>query len=151
MERTRYFVYVYRDLDGKAQYVGYGGRVLRATSHQSASHNRLLAAFLGRRKFLLEACGPFGSERTGRAVETALISALRPRLNRNQGESKWRLWPIGVPENLVERLVSEPLTRKDLLRRCRRSSSVPYLSVPTDTCMSRHVLERNCRKGQSLY
>ena len=66
MERTRYFVYVYRDLDGKAQYVGYGGRVLRATSHQSASHNRLLAAFLGRRKFLLEACGPFGSERTGR-------------------------------------------------------------------------------------
>ena len=39
MERTRHFAYVYRDLDGKAQYVGYRRSVLRATSQQSVSHN----------------------------------------------------------------------------------------------------------------
>jgi hypothetical protein len=40
----------------------------------------------------------------GRAVETALISALDPRFNRAEGATKHRFRPLGVPENFSERI-----------------------------------------------
>jgi hypothetical protein len=127
---NRHYVYIYRDLTRKVQYVGYGGRVFRATSHQSGSHSSKLFTFLNRKKHVLEICGPLGSEEAARAIETALISALEPPLNVSKGPGKWRFRRLGVPERFAERLAEPQLTRQGLLARVRVASRVPCLFVP---------------------
>src|SRR4051794_6528136 len=93
-----HYVYLYRDDRGKVRYVGYGRKPGRASVHQSRSHNDALNAFLSKGKYALEIAGPFGSEETGRAVESALISALAPDLNRAPGQTRWTFRPLGVPK-----------------------------------------------------
>lgn len=124
-----HYVYIYRDLDRNPMYVGYGSRATRAVSHQSGSHNPRLDAFLRKARYTLEICGPFRNEATGRALETALISALDPKLNIHPGEGRWQFRPLGVPEHLADRLAQPPLTRRDLLRRCRLASRTPFVFV----------------------
>jgi excinuclease UvrABC nuclease subunit len=99
-----HFVYIYRDLRGRVLYVGYGANSGRGASHQSGSHNPELDAYLRTSAYRAEISGPFGSEEMGRAVETALISALDPRFNRAEGATKHRFRPLGVPENFSERI-----------------------------------------------
>ncbi len=111
-----HYVYLYRDVRGKVRYVGYGEKPSRATVHLSRSHNELLTAFLAKGKYELEIAGPFGTEEIGRAVETVLISALKPDCNRAPGQTRWIFRPLGVPESFVDRLNLPPLTRSDFLQ-----------------------------------
>src|SRR2546430_15561681 len=92
-----HFVYLYRDERGRAQYVGYGERAARASSHLRESHNPGLSEFIQSGKFSIEVAGPYETEKIGRTVETALISALKPVLNVIQGSSADRFRPLGVP------------------------------------------------------
>jgi hypothetical protein len=111
---THHFVYLYWDLDGRAIYVGYGMSPERAISHASKSHNPKLQEFLQKGEYTLEIAGPFGTEDMGKAVETALISALRPKYNEAEGPAQWRFRPLGVPEAFAERVTMDPLTEGDL-------------------------------------
>ncbi len=111
-----HFVYLYRDKAGRPMYVGYGKDARRALFHVSGSHNILLNAFLESGAYDLSIAGPFGTEEMGRAVETVLISALRPEFNVNPGPSKWKFRPIGVPGKFIHRPALPPLTRGDLVR-----------------------------------
>jgi hypothetical protein len=72
--------------------------------------------FLSQGKYTLEIAGPYGSKETGIAVETALISLLRPDLNssRAPGPTRLQFRPLGVPEAFSERLGEPPLTHRDL-------------------------------------
>jgi hypothetical protein len=112
---AQFFVYLYRDEQGRARYVGYGREAARASSHLLESHNARLNQFLEARKYKLEIAGPFESERMGRAVETALISALKPDLNIDPGQSRWRFRPFGIPLHYAERLAERELDRRDFL------------------------------------
>jgi hypothetical protein len=69
--------------------------------------------------------GPFGSEETARAVETALISAIEPFCNQNAGETRWRFRHHGIPEHFSHRLLEPMLTRSDFVR----AQSVPHSPV----------------------
>ena len=108
------FVYLFRDGRGKARYVGFGNQVARATSHCSESHNPLFMDFLNAGNYSLEIAGPFDSETIGRAVETALISALKPDFNLHLGETRWRFRPLGVPMAYAERLTLPPIGREEI-------------------------------------
>jgi hypothetical protein len=118
-----HYVYLYRDERGRPRYVGYGKAQTRASVHLTRSHNRALAAFIAKGKYNLEIAGPFGSEAAGRAVETALISALKPDLNVDPGQTRWRFRPLGVPERFADRLLLPPLLREEFLK--RRAGQVP--------------------------
>ncbi len=124
-----HYVYLYRDTKGKVRYVGYGVATGRPTSHLQGSHNDKLNAFLAAESYHLEISGPFGSEEVGRAVETALISALQPDLNSDPGPWQWRFRPLGVPVEYAERLTMEPLTGSILLK-SQGASPLPVLCVP---------------------
>lgn len=128
-----HYVYIYRDADRRPMYVGYGARAARAVSHQSDSHNRGLNAFLKQGRHTLSICGPFRNEATGRAVESALISALDPALNIHPGEGRWQFRPLGVPEHLADRLALPPLKRQDFLRKCRLASRTPFVFVTVNS------------------
>jgi hypothetical protein len=110
-----HYVYLYRDDFGRVCYVGYGRRVQRASSHLLGSHNDELNRFLLEQKYRIEIAGPFESEQTGRAVETAMISALKPKFNVDPGANKWRFRPLGVPLDYAERLVERELVLRDFL------------------------------------
>lgn len=110
-----HFVYIYRDLRGHVLYVGYGESAGRSASHQSGSHNSQLDEYLRTSSFRAEIAGPFGSEETGRAVETALISALSPRFNVAQGATQHRFRPLGVPEEYADRVAMDALDKGDFL------------------------------------
>jgi hypothetical protein len=71
--------------------------------------------FLSQGKYTLEIAGPYGSKETGIAVETALISLLRPDLNssRAPGPTRFQFRPLGVPDAFAERLAEPPLTISD--------------------------------------
>lgn len=113
---TQHYVYLYRDANGKAQYVGYGEKDTRATTHQSNTHNPKLEKLIANNKFTLEIAGPFGTRETGLAVEAALISALNPVCNEKKGHSEWSFRPISVPHEYSERLVLPPLKRSDFIQ-----------------------------------
>jgi len=85
---AEHFVYIYRGKGGKARYVGRGRLVKRATVHLHLSHNPKLRAFVQKQRFSLQIAGPYGSKTVESAVETALISALRPDLNKNSGPNR---------------------------------------------------------------
>jgi hypothetical protein len=112
-----HYVYLYRDRNDRPRYVGYGVQSGRATSHLTGSHNERLNRFLEARDYRLEIAGPFNTEREGRAVETALISALKPDLNVDPGQSQWRFRPLGVPLDFADRLVEPELVLADFLIR----------------------------------
>ena len=109
-----FYVYVYRDKNANPCYVGYGKTVSRASEHLSGSHNAELNEFLQGQQFTLEVAGPFQSEEVARTVETALISALSPKFNRNLGQTQWRFRPLGVPLEWAKRLDLPPLTAAEL-------------------------------------
>lgn len=128
-EPQRHYVYLYRDLGGRVMYVGYGKAETRAASHLSGTHSRRLGAFLRRRDYTLEIAGPFSSESAGRAVESALISALWPAFNAAPGDSRWQFRPLGVPEAFASRLTEIPLVRKDFCRRPAARYRCPAIFV----------------------
>lgn len=125
----RNYVYIYRDNVGKARYVGYGEKIIRATSHVSGSHNEALNKFLSAGKYNLEIAGPFENEEMARAVETALISAIKPDLNIDPGQTRWRFRPLGVPEKYAERLALPPLTKTDLCQHENIPQSVMLVKI----------------------
>jgi hypothetical protein len=110
-----HYVYLYRDNRERVRYVGYGKTHWRASSHLTGSHNGQMSRFLKAREYRIEIAGPFETETTGRAIETALISALKPNLNVSQGEDRWRFRPLGVPEEFATRQVKPELCLGDFL------------------------------------
>lgn len=131
-ETSAHFVYLYRDERGRPRYVGYGERPDRASSHLTGSHNPGLAEFVQRGKFSIEVAGPYDTEKIGRTVETALISALKPDLNVVQGSSLDRFRPLGVPPEFGLRLSMPPLCRGDfLVAQGSTPSPVIFVSVGT--------------------
>lgn len=128
---SEHYVYLYRDDKGKPRYVGYGKNPSRAIAHLSGSHNEALSDFLAKRKHGLEIAGPFGTEAAGRAVETALISALKPDCNLAPGQSQWRFRPFGIPVEFADRMSLPPLTRANFLqpRAGSRSPSVLFVYI----------------------
>ena len=161
-QQSRDYVYLYRDLAGKVLYVGYGANHKRATSHSSRSHSKTLASFLAENKYTLEIAGPFRSEVTGRAVETALISALRPAFNKHPGSMDCRFRPLGLPNHFADRLLLPPLKKRDFFRNLPRNvSSVLFVYIgdrdfgdgrkpydPTKPPNDRQMLERMDRWWQ---
>ncbi|HEY7219923.1 MAG TPA: hypothetical protein VH985_16165, partial [Candidatus Binatia bacterium] len=137
---TAHYVYLYRDRAGRVRYVGYGARVPRAAQHQSNTHNRALEALIATGKYSVEIAGPFGSEDSGRAVETALIAVLRPECNIDPGQTRWRFRPLGVPERFAERLLLDPLNREALIE---KSTALPLLFV--------HISEKRFDDGRVGY
>ncbi len=113
-----HFVYVYKDLKGRIEYVGYGKNAERARSHQSNTHNELLESVIESGKYSLHIAGPFNDENTARAIEAALISCVEPKCNKKQEKSEWRFRPIGITEDYSDRLVEPALTRKDIISAC---------------------------------
>lgn len=123
------YVYIYRDRAGKARYIGYGEKITRAVSHVTGSHNKALNDFLSADQYNLEIAGPFTTEEMARAVETALISAIKPDLNVDPGQTIWRFRPLGVPEEYADRLILPPLTRKDLSQSEDGAQSVMLVKI----------------------
>ncbi len=108
-----HFVYLYRDINGKPFYIGYGQDSQRALSHMNGTHNPALENLLQNGEFKLEVAGPFENEYTTRAVETALISALKFEglANIAQGHELHRFRPIGVPMEFASRWELQPLQK----------------------------------------
>src|SRR5262245_4855336 len=100
---AEHYVYLYRDKQGTVKYVGYGRGSSRAISHTNISHNSRLKTFLDKKNYTLEIAGPFDSKPIGTALETALISALKPEYNVVQGSTRYRFRPLGVPQRFVAR------------------------------------------------
>jgi hypothetical protein len=125
---AEHYVYLYRDMRDRVQYVGYGRGTDRPTVHLVGSHSEGLSDFLEARQYRLEIAGPFGDAQTGRAVETALISALKPECNINPGETRWRFRPIEVPLAFAERQVEPELLLDDILS-AQGEDRVPVLFV----------------------
>jgi hypothetical protein len=99
---STHFVYLYRALNGDPVYVGYGQTVQRALSHTGSSHNCQLKEWLANGKFDLQVAGPYRNEVEAKAVESALISSLKPKFNNAPGDGP-KFLPVGVPSHLWER------------------------------------------------
>ena len=110
---SEHFVYLYRNEVGRPVYVGYGHDPQRALAHSGTSHNVGLGTFVEAGKFDLTIAGPYRDMREGKNVESALISALSPDLNKSPGEGK-RFRPVGVPAGLADRLTLPPLTMEEI-------------------------------------
>jgi len=124
-----HYVYLYIDACARVRYVGYGGKPKRASSYQAGgSHNDKLNSFLSKGPYRIEIAGPYGSESCGRAVETALISALKPKFNIDPGQSRLRFRPLGVPIEFAERLTDPELHLSDFLA-AQGSVPTPVLFV----------------------
>jgi hypothetical protein len=126
--RAEHFVYIYRDRQGKPRYVGYGQPAERSISHMGESHNPRLNSFIRNKWFRIEIAGPYESETTGLAVETGLISTLKPDLNDHRGKSDWRFRPIGLPARLAKRWTQRALNRRNFLT-VQGSRAFPVLFV----------------------
>lgn len=105
---------------------------MRASQHLVASHNPPLNQFLASRRYRISIAGPFSTEETGRAVETALISALEPIFNENGGERNWRFRPLGVPVQFGDRQTAAELALPDFLT-AQGPSPRPVLFVIVNT------------------
>jgi hypothetical protein len=109
-----HYVYMYRDPSSlKALYVGYGMSPGRALSRPGKSDNEKLYRRLSTETYDLLIAGPYRDREEGLKVEAALISALKPSFNRIQGHGpKFR--PVGVPNDLADRLTLDPLSEPEL-------------------------------------
>lgn len=121
-----HFVYLYRSVAGVPKYVGYGADVKRAMSHAGASHNDELKRWLEADRFDVTIAGPYASESEAKKVEAALISALDPEFNKTPGDGP-AFRPIGVPPDLANRPMLEPLTLKEI-GRCTGGALLVYLA-----------------------
>lgn len=127
------YVYLYRDERDRVRYVGYGRSPERASSHLTgASHSEVLNQFLAAREYRIEIAGPFEEVRSGQMVETALISALKPDLNVDPGQSRWRFRPLGVPLEFAERQVAAELRLGDFLYAQGENPSPVLFVIVTD-------------------
>lgn len=122
-----HFVYIYRGNDGKVVYVGKGKSAKRSASHVEGSHNDGLNDFIEKGGYSIEIAGPFGDPDIATKIETALISAARPKFNKAQGPSEYRFRPLGVPAALADRLDSL-LSKEDLVK-CAKDIGSPILLV----------------------
>ena len=129
-----HFVYIYHEegRSGRPVYIGYGRSAMRASQHLVASHNPALNQFLASRRYRISIAGPFSTEETGRAVETALISALEPIFNEDGGERNWRFRPLGVPVQFGDRQTAAELALPDFLT-AQGPSPRPVLFVIVNT------------------
>ena len=111
-----HFVYIYRHRAGNPFYVGYGMDPKRAASHVEGTHNTDLGKLIEKDQYSLEIAGPFDNAETGRAVETALISAFRldGLVNKDPGTSDHRFRPYGLPTEFASRFAGERLGKRDL-------------------------------------
>jgi hypothetical protein len=125
--KDAHYVYLYRDLKRSALYVGYGAHHRRASVHSTKSQNNELNKYLNNKKYTLEIAGPFHSEIAGRAVETALISALHPRFNIQPGSTEYRFRPLGLPNRFADRLILSALNRRDFFEKLGRAAAAVLL------------------------
>lgn len=118
MEQDKHYVYQYRDNNQKGivRYVGRGKDASRAVKHQSVSHNKPLENWIANGKYKLEISGPFGNKDTAIAVESALISSLKPLYNSREECTKYAFRPLGVPDKYVTRLEKTPLEFDELFK-----------------------------------
>lgn len=109
-----HYVYLYREpLSDRVKYIGYGHDPDRAMSHAGASHNEALRAWLDRGNYALEIAGPYRDSIEGLAVEAALISGLHPEFNVAPGSGP-RFHPLGVPPELADRVIDDPIRLADV-------------------------------------
>lgn len=123
-----YYVYAYRTAKNKhVRYIGYGKSIDRATS---SNRNEKARKLLAKSSCTLEVAGPYRSKKTAVAVETALISFLRPDLNnkRAPGPKRYQFRPIGVPKKFCRRLARASLGKGDLTHK-NRGNPCPLLFV----------------------
>lgn len=132
---AEHYVYLYRDSHGKVRYVGYGSSSWRATSHLTGSHNEQLNNFLRDPKYRIEISGPFDNEETGRAVETALISVLKPDFNVNPGRREWRFRPLGVPLGVADRQIEGELQLIEFLSKQGKEPTPVLFVIVTDVVL----------------
>ena len=100
-KHDKYFCYIYKDpKTDELLYVGYGTDPQRA---HTPGHNAEVAKLKRRRQQpQIWIAGPYESESAARNIEAALVSAVRPPLNRiEQPGIKFR--PLGMPDYLFDR------------------------------------------------
>ena len=108
-----HFVYIYRDASGKACYIGYGQSNAEAFENMAQTHNKRLRELVNSKTLTLEIAGPFDSQATALAVETALLSAIVPGAISARGQTIHRFRPLGVPPQFAQRFALFDLMSTD--------------------------------------
>ena len=124
-----HFVYIYRDTSGKVCYIGYGQSSEAAFERMSETYNKRLRELVNSKSLTLEIAGPYDSQDTALAVESALISAIVPAVNNERGEMIHRFRPMGVPPQYAPRFAMAPLGRDDLIAILDAENSPSFLCV----------------------
>ena len=124
-----HFVYIYREASGKACYIGYGQSNAQAFDNMAQTHNKRLRELVNSKSLTLEIAGPFDSQDTALAVESALVSALVPGAESARGQTIHRFRPMGVPPQYAQRFAMAPLGRDDLIEILDAANSPSFLCV----------------------
>ena len=128
-----HFVYIYRDASGKVCYIGYGQSSEAAFERMAQTYNKRLRELTNSKSLTLEIAGPFDSQATALAVESALFSAILPGTvpgaEGARGETIYRFRPLGVPPQFAERFAMAPLGRDDLIGVLDEANSPSFLCV----------------------
>ena len=124
-----HFVYIYRDASGKVCYIGYGQSSEQAFENMAQTHNKRLRELVNSKSLTLEIAGPFDSENTALAVESALLSALVPGAASARGETIHRFRPLGISPQYAQRFAMAPLNRDDLIEILDEANSPSFLCV----------------------
>ena len=124
-----HFVYIYRDASGKACYVGYGQSNEQAFENMARTHNKRFRELTNSKSLTLEIAGPYDSQDTALAVESALLSAIVPAVNSERGQTIHRFRPMGVPPQYAQRFALSPLGRDDLIEMLDENNSPSFLCV----------------------
>ena len=124
-----HFVYIYRDASGKACYIGYGQSSEQAFENMAETYNKRLRELTNSKSLTLEIAGPYDSQATALAVESALLSAIMPGTNSAGGQTIYRFRPVGVPPQYAERVAMAPLGRDDLIAILDAENSPSFLCV----------------------
>ena len=86
----------------------------------TASHNPALRKLIDTGHFSVEVAGPYGDLKTAAAVEAALhlglVDLRRPTARQYRARGRAQFAPLGVPIELADRLVLEPLSLPELGR-----------------------------------
>lgn len=132
-----HFVYIYRDASGKVCYIGYGQSSEAAFARMADTHNKRLRELVNSKSLTLEIAGPFDSQATALAVESALFSAIMPAIvpgadsstEGARGQTIHRFRPLGVAPQFAERFAMAPLGRDDLIEVLDEANSPSFLCV----------------------